>query len=93
MDPASMVILTIPFIYPTLTKLGFDPIWVGIVSTLCVEIGMITPPVGLNLFILRAATPVEMWHIIRGALPYVLVLLAGLVILNLFPGLALIIPK
>jgi TRAP-type C4-dicarboxylate transport system permease large subunit len=93
MDPASMVILTIPFIYPTLTKLGFDPIWVGIVSTLCVEIGMITPPVGLNLFVLRAVTPVEMRHIIRGSLPYVLVLLTGLVILNIFPGLALMIPK
>ena len=61
MDPGSMVILTIPFIYPALMELGFDNIWLGVVSTLCVEIGMITPPVGLNLFVLRSvAEDVEM---------------------------------
>jgi tripartite ATP-independent transporter DctM subunit len=93
MDPASMVILTIPFIYPTLTALNFDPIWIGVVSTFCVEIGMITPPVGLNLFILRSTTSIEMRHILKGSLPYVLVLIIGLVILNLFPDLALWLPS
>jgi C4-dicarboxylate transporter DctM subunit len=67
MDPASMVILTIPFIYPTLTALNFAPIWIGVVSTFCVEIGMITPPVGLNLFILRSTTSIEMRHILKGS--------------------------
>lgn len=93
MDPGSMVILTIPFVFPTLTALGFDPIWIGVVSTLCVEIGMITPPVGLNLFILRSSTNVKMTQIIKGALPYVLVLVIGLVILNIFPGIALFLPS
>lgn len=93
MDPGSMVILTIPFVFETLTSLGFDPIWIGVVSTLCVEIGMITPPVGLNLFILRSSTDVPMTQIIKGALPYVLVLAIGLVILNIFPGIALFLPS
>lgn len=92
MDPGSMVILTVPFVFETLVSLGFDPIWIGVVSTLCVEIGMITPPVGLNLFILRSATGVEMTAIIRGAIPYVIVLLIGLVILNVFPQIALFLP-
>lgn len=93
MDPGSMVILTIPFVFQTLTAMGFDPIWIGVVSTLCVEIGMITPPVGLNLFILRSSTGVEMSQIIKGALPYVAVLIIGLVILCIFPQIALLLPS
>jgi C4-dicarboxylate transporter DctM subunit len=93
MDPGSMIILTIPFLFSTLLKLGFDPIWLGIVSTLCVEIGMITPPVGLNLFVLKTATNLDMSHIIKGSLPYVLVLVIGLVILTIFPQIALVIPN
>lgn len=93
MDPAAMIILTVPFIFPTLTALGFHPIWIGIVSTLCVEIGMISPPVGLNLFVLRSSTGLPMNDIIKGSLPYVLVLLLGLVILNLFPDIVLVIPS
>ena len=93
MSPGSMVVLTIPFVFPTLTALGFDPLWIGVVSTLCVEIGMITPPVGLNLFILKNTTGAEMKTIIKGALPYVVVLLLGLAILNVFPQIATVIPN
>ncbi len=93
MDPGSMVILTIPFIYPALLEMGFDPIWIGVVSTLCVEIGMITPPVGLNLFILRGVSDVKMSDIIKGALPYVVVLIIGLVILCVFPQISLFLPS
>ncbi len=93
MSPGSMIVLTIPFVFPTLVALGFDPLWIGVVSTLCVEIGMITPPVGLNLFILKNVTKAEMGTIIRGAFPYVFVLLIGLVILNIFPQIATVIPS
>ncbi|MDR2296215.1 MAG: TRAP transporter large permease subunit [Clostridiales Family XIII bacterium] len=93
MDPGSMVILTIPFIYPALIGMGFDAIWLGVVSTLCVEIGMITPPVGLNLFILRSISETQMGTIIKGALPYVGVLVAGLIILCVFPQIALALPS
>jgi TRAP-type C4-dicarboxylate transport system permease large subunit len=93
MDPSAMIILTIPFIFPTLTALGFDPVWIGIVSTLSVEIGMITPPVGLNLFVLKSTTNIPINDIIQGAFPYVLVLIVGLIILNLFPSIALALPN
>jgi tripartite ATP-independent transporter DctM subunit len=93
MDPGSMVLLTIPFIFSTLMKLGFDPIWVGVVSTLMTEVGMITPPIGLNLFVLGTISGVPMREIIKGALPYVGVLLLGLVILCFFPQIALFLPS
>ena len=93
MSPGSMIVLTIPFIFPTLVALGFNPLWIGVVATLCVEVGMITPPVGLNLFVLKSATNVNMKDIIVGALPYVVVLTLGLAILSFFPQLALIVPS
>ncbi len=93
MDPGSMIVLTIPFIFPTLIELGFDPIWVGVVSTLCVEIGMITPPVGLNLFVLRSVSDVPMKDIIVGSIPYVFILIFCLVILSIFPQISLFLPS
>lgn len=92
MSPTAMVTLTIPFIYEPLMQLGFDPIWLGIVSTLCVEVGMITPPVGNNLFILKQTTGLDIGTIIKGALPQIGVLTAGLIILCIFPQIATIIP-
>ena len=93
MDPSSMVILTIPFIYPALIAMGFDPLWIGVVSTLCVEIGMITPPVGLNLFVLKANTDVSMSRLIKGTFPYVAVLIIGLAIITVFPGITTFLPS
>lgn len=93
MDPGSMVILTVPFLYPTMVGLGFDPIWLGVVSTLSVEIGMITPPVGLNLFVLKGITNVPMDKIISGSLPFVGVMLLGLLLITLFPQIALWLPS
>lgn len=93
MDPGSMVVLTIPFIGPTLWELGFDPIWVGVVSTLMTEVGMITPPVGLNLFVLGNVSGVPLAKIIRGAIPYVIVMVIGLVLLCVFPQVALFLPS
>jgi TRAP-type C4-dicarboxylate transport system permease large subunit len=93
MDPSSMVILTVPFIFPTLTALGFDPVWIGVVATLSVEIGMITPPVGLNLFVLRSNSGLKMSTIIKGTLPYVVVMVIGLIILTIFPSIATWLPS
>ena len=92
MSPTAMVTLTIPFIFEPLMQLGFNPIWLGIVSTLCVEVGMITPPVGNNLFILKQTTGLDIGTIIKGALPQIAVLTAGLIILCLFPVIATLIP-
>ncbi len=93
MSPTAMVTLTIPFVFEPLMQMGFDPIWLGIVSTLCVEVGMISPPVGNNLFILKQTTGLDMGTIIKGALPQILVLTLGLVILCVFPSIATFIPN
>jgi tripartite ATP-independent transporter DctM subunit len=93
MDPTSMVLLTIPFLYSTLMNLGFDPLWVGVVLVLGSQIAMITPPVGMNLFVLRSNTNLPMSTIIKGSLPYVGILILGLAILTVFPGIATWLPS
>ena len=91
-DPTSMIVLTIPFLFPVFTAFEFHPIWLGVVSTLSVEIGMITPPVGMNLFILKAISDVPMQKIIVGSVPMVGLLLTALLLLSLFPEIALYLP-
>lgn len=93
MDPGSMTMLTIPFLFDAAVGLGFDPIWLGIVSVIATEIGMISPPVGLNLFVLKANTDIEMKHIIMGGLPYIGVLLFGLALFTIFPGIVTFVPS
>jgi tripartite ATP-independent transporter DctM subunit len=91
-DPTSMIVLTIPFLFPVFNAFDFHPIWLGVVSTLAVEIGMITPPVGLNIFIIKAISDVPMQKIIAGVIPLVAILLLALLILSLFPEIALFLP-
>ncbi|MDR3271788.1 MAG: TRAP transporter large permease subunit, partial [Peptococcaceae bacterium] len=91
-DPLSMIILTVPFMYPTLMRLGFDPLWLAVVSTLAVEMGMITPPVGLNLFVIKGISSVPMGQIIRGVVPFLGVLIFCLAVLTIFPKIALVLP-
>ena len=93
MDPGSMVVLTVPFLLPTLNKLGFDTLWLGVVSTLMVEVGMITPPVGLNLFVTKSITNIPMKDIIGGAIPYLFVFGIALFLLSVFPQMALWLPS
>jgi C4-dicarboxylate transporter DctM subunit len=94
LDPLGILIITLPVLFPIVTKLGFDPIWFGIIVTINSEIGMITPPVGFNLFVLKGVVPpeVSLGDIILGALPFVGILMLGLVTLMLFPEIALWLP-
>ncbi len=93
MDPASMLILTVPFLWQTLMEFGCDPLWVGVVSVLAAQIAMITPPVGMNLFVLKANSDVPMGKIISGCWPFVGVMFFGLLILTLFPALSTWLPN
>jgi TRAP-type C4-dicarboxylate transport system permease large subunit len=89
----AILVISLPILFPIITKLGFDPVWFGIIVTINVEIGMITPPVGLNLFILKGAIPnISMKEIVLGSLPFVLLLMLGLVVVMLFPNLATWLP-
>ena len=80
--------MTAPILLPIITAAGFDPVWFGVIVTINMEIGLITPPVGLNLFVVNAIAPdVPTKTVLWGSVPYVMMMLVGIVILSIFPGL------
>ena len=94
MDGTSIVYLTIPVLFPMITAIGFDPIWFGVILVVLTEIAMLTPPVGMNLFVLVGITKgsASFNDVVRGNLPYVLLYFILVVILYLFPDLATWLP-
>jgi tripartite ATP-independent transporter DctM subunit len=93
MEELAIVLLTIPVFFPVITALGFDPVWFGILIVTIVEIGMISPPVGLNLFVLSSLLPtVSLNTIYRGVWPFVVADIGRLGILIAFPAIALWLP-
>jgi tripartite ATP-independent transporter DctM subunit len=93
-DSFSMMLLTLPFVSPLLSDLGFDLIWFGILFTILAEIGLVTPPFGLNLFVLQGVVPKhDLMVVARSTLPFVLPALAMIVILTVFPELVLWLPS
>jgi len=94
MDPAAIVAVTSPILVPIMTQLGYDPLWFGIVFMVNMELAFLTPPFGLNLFILKSIAPPQMGmdDIIMGALPFMALLLVGLGLVMVFPGLATWLP-
>jgi C4-dicarboxylate transporter DctM subunit len=93
LDPTSILVIVVPIFYKTVVALGYDPVWFGVMVTIQTEIAAITPPVGFNLFVLRSVVPgVEMADVVRGSLIFVLPLLLGIVLLMIFPQIALFLP-
>lgn len=93
MDSLAMIMLTVPIFFPVVQALGFDPIWFGVVIVLVTEMGVITPPVGINVYVVHGiAKDVPLETIFRGVFPYLLALLACTGILLIFPQLALFLP-
>jgi len=93
MDSLSMILLTIPVVYPLMVALQFDPIWFGIIVVTVAELGLITPPVGINLFVIQAISKdLKLETIIKGILPFILVDIVRLGLLVAIPGLALWLP-
>ena len=94
MDSLAMIILTIPIIFPVITQLGFDPIWFGVIIVMTVELGLIHPPVGMNVFVIKSVVQeVSFSTIFIGVLPFIATDLIRLVILIAFPILALWLPS
>ena len=94
METLSMMITTIPIVAPIMIALGFDPVWLGIVIIVLVEAALITPPVGLNLFVVQSLRKSgSMTAVINGALPFVLAMFFMLALLAWFPSLALWLPS
>jgi C4-dicarboxylate transporter, DctM subunit len=93
MDAMAMIILTVPIVFPVVTALGFDPIWFGVVIVMTVELGLIHPPVGMNVFVIKSVIKdVNMSTIFVGVLPFVLTDIIRLVILVAFPAIATWLP-
>jgi C4-dicarboxylate transporter DctM subunit len=93
-DPLSMLVMTVPFVYPVIKSFGMDPIWFGIVLTKMIEIAVITPPVGINLFAVVSAAGgrVRTGELFTGILPFVCIEVVVLTILILFPGISTWLP-
>lgn len=94
MDALAMIILTVPIIFPVIKELGFDPIWFGIIIVMTVELGLIHPPVGMNIFVIKSVIDdVKISTIFYGVLPFIVTDLLRLVILVVFPIIALWLPS
>jgi tripartite ATP-independent transporter DctM subunit len=93
LPPAAIILMTTPILLPVITAAGFDPIWFGVILTINMELGLITPPVGLNLFVINAITPdISLPTILKGALPFMGCMVLEIVILCVFPELATWLP-
>ena len=94
MEELSMVLLTIPLFFPIVTALGFDPVWFGVLIVMIVQIGLISPPVGMNLFVINTLLPkVGLGNIFKGCWPFVVVMIFVLGLLIAFPQLSLWLPS
>jgi TRAP-type C4-dicarboxylate transport system permease large subunit len=94
LDSLSMMLITLPIFFPLIVKLGYDPIWFGVLVTSVVEVGLITPPVGMNLFIIASvADRMKFETAAAGVAPFLVADGARLVLLISFPALALFLPR
>jgi TRAP-type C4-dicarboxylate transport system permease large subunit len=94
LDGIGMVLITVPVFFPLVKEVGFDPVWFGVVLVLVVELGLIHPPVGMNIFVIRAQAPeIPLSVIYRGVIPFLLAPIFLLVLLVAFPDIALWFPN
>jgi len=92
LESIAIILVTTPVILPVMSHLHINPIWYGILLTINLELAQITPPVGMNLFTIKAITNAPMGQIVRGSAPYVLLLVVGMIAVMLFPQIALWLP-
>jgi tripartite ATP-independent transporter DctM subunit len=93
LPPVAVILMAAPILMPIITSAGFDPIWFAVILTINMEVGLITPPVGLNLYVINGIAPdIPLKRILVGSLPYVLLMFLAIVILCVFPGIATWLP-
>ncbi|MBX2838158.1 MAG: TRAP transporter large permease [Gammaproteobacteria bacterium] len=94
LDALAMILLTVPIFFPIITTLGFDPVWFGIIVVMVVELGLITPPIGMNVFVIKGMAPeAKLSQIYVGVLPFVVAQLLLIIAVFLFPQIALWLPE
>lgn len=91
-ESVGMILLTMPIVFPIIQSLGFDPVWFGVLICVLSELSLITPPIGVNMYIVQGVTNVPLREVALGILPFALVLVIGVVILLFFPEIALFLP-
>ena len=92
-DGLSAMVLTLPAVLPVVMALGFDTIWFGVVLTVLIEVGMLTPPMGINLFVIQGISGRDLTEVIAGSVPFFLLMLLGIVLFTAFPSLILLLPS
>ena len=93
MEPSSILLILAPIFFPIATQLGIDPVHLGIIMVVNMEIGMITPPVGLNLFVTSGVTGMPIWDVVKAATPWLMIMLSFLIIITYIPGISLFLPR
>ncbi|MBA7600756.1 C4-dicarboxylate TRAP transporter large permease protein DctM [subsurface metagenome] len=93
LDGVSMMLATLPITFPIIIAIGVDPVWFGVIMVLYLEMACVTPPVGINLFVLQGVSGYPIDEIVRGAIPFFLLLIVALVIFILFPDIVLFLPS
>ncbi|UCH16076.1 MAG: TRAP transporter large permease [Burkholderiales bacterium] len=93
MEPTGIILILAPILFPIATELGIDPVHLGIIMTVNLEIGMVTPPVGLNLFVTSGITGMSIMQVVRAALPWLMVLLVFLVLVTYVPAISMFLPN
>ena len=94
LDSLAMILLTIPIVFPIVKALGYDPVWFGIIIVMVVELGLITPPIGMNVFVIKGmAKDVPLETIFRGVTPFIVAQIILIVVLIAFPQIALWLPS
>jgi C4-dicarboxylate transporter DctM subunit len=93
MDALAMILLTMPIVFPIVVHFGFDPVWFGVVSALMAEMALITPPVGMNSFVVHGVTKVPLHDVFRGIMPFFVMMLIGVVFLFIFPQVVTFLPS
>ena len=94
LPPVAVILMTAPILLPIVTQAGFDPYWFAVIFTINMEIGLITPPVGLNLYVINSIVPdVPLATVLRGAMPYMLCMVLAIIILSIFPGIVTWLPE
>ena len=90
-----MQLLTLPFIIPVIKSLGFDVLWFGVIIVLLIEIGQVTPPVGLNLFVIQgiAGPRTSVTDIFMGSMPFLIICVVMMLLLTFFPGITTVFPR
>ncbi len=94
-EPIAIMVMTLPVMFPTLVGAGFDPVWLGVIAVKLAEISLITPPVGLNVYVVRSASPIPLTleDVFSGVFPFILIDVITLILLIAFPAISLVVPN